>query len=472
MKKKELLSLTVNNTNKRFCPIISRKDDAITFAVDEGLPKPKNYLKEFKDEWRGEKLVHYFLRKKQIPQELYNVVASSITDDILGMDSDVLYQCFITCYAEHRPLVLSPDVIWLIINQTLANHINANAEKWRHKIVDHDSYMDLIVKTEKDILTDKVDWEPLLEGFYTQIQDYTKGDIATTMRCDFSTTGANERIASIATLMNATKSYFHFHITHMICGIPSITLTGTTEDWIAVKEKAVILKIFDLNWWYEWLEPILQEFIEASQGKANQQFWHSTVLTSKDDETNLHRGGCIPNFMPIDGWFLALFPFKEGEKMDLTKSYVDSSGESENVRVDFNFIKMFPDGNMIETPMELWAGILGVTEGTDYALKPQIGWFVRKANQRAESLSRLRKQQEHRGIKLHIDTVPEILKELKSVGKLELFFTHHVVIPDWMDEMEIEELEIHGEILEEEIKSLKKRFSKTKLIINYRTDSR
>jgi len=470
MKKKELLSLTVNNTNKRFCPIINRKDGTITFAVDEGLPKPQKYLKD-KDKERGEGLIHFFLDDKQIPQELYNVVASSVTDDILGMDSDVLYQCFITCYAEHRPLVLSPDVIWLIINQTLANHINANAEKWRHKIVDHDSYMDLIVQTDKDILTEKVDWEPLLEDFYTQIKDYTKGDIASTMRCDFSTTKANERIASIATLMNATKSYFHFHIVQMICGIPYITLTGTTEDWIAVREKTAILKNFDLSWWYEWLCPILQEFIDASQGKANQQFWQSAVLTAKDDETTFDRGGCIPSDTSIDGWFLALFPFKEGEKMDLTKSYADSSGESENVRADFNFIKMFPDGSMIETPMELWAGILGVTEGIDYALKPQIGWFVRKANQKAESLSRLRMQQKHRGIVLHIDTVPEILKELESIKKLELYFTHHVAIPDWMDAIDIENLEIHGEVSEEEIKSLKRRFSKTKLTINYRTDT-
>jgi len=40
-----------------------------------------------------------------------------------------------------------------------------------------------------------------------------------------------------------------------------------------------------------------------------------------------------------------------------------------------------------------------------------------------------------------------------------------------MDAIDIEELEIHGEISEEEIKSLKKRFSKTKLTINYRTDT-
>ena len=34
-------------------------------------------------------------------------------------------------YASHRPFVLSPDMIWLLISQGFSHHINADPEKYR-----------------------------------------------------------------------------------------------------------------------------------------------------------------------------------------------------------------------------------------------------------------------------------------------------------------------------------------------------
>ncbi len=41
-------------------------------------------------------------------------------------------------FTSHRPLTLSPDIIWLTITQGLAIHINENAERLRHRFVSHD----------------------------------------------------------------------------------------------------------------------------------------------------------------------------------------------------------------------------------------------------------------------------------------------------------------------------------------------
>ena len=40
-----------------------------------------------------------------------------------------------SAYAEHRPLVLSPDMFWLLVAQGFANHVNLNAEAMRHHFV-------------------------------------------------------------------------------------------------------------------------------------------------------------------------------------------------------------------------------------------------------------------------------------------------------------------------------------------------
>ena len=41
-------------------------------------------------------------------------------------------------YAQHYPLVLSPDAIWMCITQGLSQHINTNAEKLRNMFVEHE----------------------------------------------------------------------------------------------------------------------------------------------------------------------------------------------------------------------------------------------------------------------------------------------------------------------------------------------
>ncbi len=40
-------------------------------------------------------------------------------------------------FSEHRPLILSPDVVWLTIAQGFAQHVNANAETLRRRFVRH-----------------------------------------------------------------------------------------------------------------------------------------------------------------------------------------------------------------------------------------------------------------------------------------------------------------------------------------------
>jgi hypothetical protein len=40
-------------------------------------------------------------------------------------------------FMDHRPLRLSPDAIWLLICQGVANHISASAEELRNRFVRH-----------------------------------------------------------------------------------------------------------------------------------------------------------------------------------------------------------------------------------------------------------------------------------------------------------------------------------------------
>lgn len=393
MKQKDIIALAAKETSAiRECPILEQCGGKITFSVDEGLEKPSYHLEEMS----GEDVTKRILWSEQIDESLHNVVSCSFAGKKLSWErSDVLFGCFLQCYAEHRPIVLSPDMIWLVINQQLAKHIADNAEKFRDIIVSHEGKLEITIESSTDILTEDTDWTAILEGFYEQIDSKTMDGIAEDFVADFSTTGTDERIASIATLMKGVESYFKYTVHHLICGIPSVTLTGTPEDWKKLLKKCDILNKFGLSTWYHWISPILSEFIRAAEGHPHLDFWKSIVQEAHEEDFCLDRG-CIPDFHDINGWCVALFlKDKDGERTSFSKVSNDTRMESEVTRVSFKYVREYPDGSKETFPMELWSGMVGVSEDKKtYALTPQIGWFVRKSDEKAESLARLREANE------------------------------------------------------------------------------
>ena len=97
-------------------------------------------------------------------------------------------------YAEHRPFVLSPDMIWMLIAQGFSHHINSDPEKYRDRMVDFSDKLSLVVESDQPL--DSAEWEVLIPQFAEEICNNTKGTIAETMMADFSTTTQYEQIAS------------------------------------------------------------------------------------------------------------------------------------------------------------------------------------------------------------------------------------------------------------------------------------
>ena len=453
MKQKDIIALAAKETSAiRECPILEQCGGKITFSVDEGLKKPSYHLEVMS----GKDVVKNILWSEQIDETLHNVVSSSLAGKKLSWErSDVLFGCFLQCYAEHRPIVLSPDMIWLVINQQLAKHIANNAEKFRSLIVSHEGKLEITIESDTDILTEDTDWSKILEGFYSQIDSKTIDSIAKDFVADFSTTGADERIASVVTLMKGVESYFKYTVHNLICGIPSVTLTGTPEDWKKLLKKCDILKKFGLSTWYQWINPVLTEFIRAAEGHPHLAFWKNTVQSGRDEDFS-QGGGCIPDSHVVDGWCVALFLYDEDDEiLSFTKAYSDASMANEMTRVNFNYEREYLDGNKETFPMELWSGMVGVSEDKKtYALTPQIGWFVRKSNEQAESLDRLRQANEQNALNLEVDEVPAELNSLETIKSLALKFRGEVSIPDWLLTKNIQYLEICGKVSKEEKKRL------------------
>ena len=348
-----------------------------TFEVDKGLSAPKQTILMYDDQEVAKKIVDVI----QIPQELHRVVKTSFEGQRLSyMGQDNFFKCIVQAYADHRSLVLSPDMVWLIISQGFSRYVNAHSEEMRDLLVSHEGKMELVVNSDNNILLPSGDWKRLLNDFSACVAANTKGELADLMTANFTTTGITERIASQISLMEVVKEYFHYSNIAGICGIPSIELKGTPRDWEKVLEKTKRLEKYGVDKWIVRLVPILKEFVEASKGNPNQKFWRDIVKKLPVDELTTQRS-CLPNASKttsLDGWFLKFFPNSEGE----TRESVlwNSDMPEEMVRVGFEQILTDPaSGEVVMTiPMELWAGFVGIEENaTTRALTPKIGWLAR-----------------------------------------------------------------------------------------------
>jgi hypothetical protein len=314
------------------------------------------------------------------PQILANSFANE--DHLYDIGEDVVFKMLLNAWCQHRPVVLTPDAIWLIICQQFSHIVNANPDDYRDVLVNHEGKKELQVRSN-DLFSEEADWEGLLRGFTEEIGKYTNNDLATTLVADFTTTGMDERIASEVTLMDVVKPYFEYTAIYAVCGIPSITLTGTPDDWRNVLNKTRALETFGLGWWTKDLVPILKEFVKAAEGRPDYWFWKDIVNTTRPRTIQGPTcGKNQPELTMFDGWFLKFFPYdNKGEtpqEVDITQTMLP-----ETVVVPFKYQVVTLDGAVIqETAMELVAGIVGVLEDPqDYTLTPKIGWFVRTADQ-------------------------------------------------------------------------------------------
>ena len=369
--------------SSQIAPIIKQKrakknqPKSITFKVDENL---KALEKKVVAHYDGRLAAQYLLGQDGVKVEDQHVVALSFADaqNLRIVVKDAFYQCMVKAYVEHKSVTLSPDMMWLLISQGFARYVNAHSEELRSQLVYHEGKQDLMVMTKDDLLSGKADWGKLLNDFSKEIERHTKGEVAKTIAADFSTTTPVERIASQITLMESMKSYFNYLAVRIGCGIPSVTLQGTPDDWRAVLSKTQKLGQYGLSEWTQTLEPILNEFIKTAEGNPNQRFWQEMVKKQRVDEFASARPCSADKPTELDGWILKFFPTEDGYTLDRVP--YTKSMPAEFVRVEFKYRVIDPitGATLSETPMELMSGFIGALDDEkNNMLTPQIGWLVR-----------------------------------------------------------------------------------------------
>ena len=141
--------------------ITNRTKGSITFVVDEHLAPFNEEFPMENARSKGAKAPWHIFHEEGMPDETQKIIAKSFGDEdwfYVFKGKDVFFQTMVRAYAEHRPLVLSPDMVWLLISQGFARYVNAHSEELRDQIVSHTEKMDLVIETNEDLLHGNPDW--------------------------------------------------------------------------------------------------------------------------------------------------------------------------------------------------------------------------------------------------------------------------------------------------------------------------
>lgn len=275
-------------------------------------------------------------------------------------------------FAEHRPLVLSPDAIWLTIARGIAQHVKLHAEELRQLLVSHEGKKRLEVAIDGSMPTDAQSWVHIVELFAKQIGD-------TTFECDFSTSTDVERVAGRVALMDAYSPYYSFWLV-CVCGIPSITLTGTPDDWRKIRARVDDLSVLGLGKWVRSLAPIMDEFVNAASGTARPEFWQR-IYNPVDAY-----GGEI-----VTGWITRFYPYLKGIGADDNPNpMLDLRLSEPRDRTDVGIRTTSVPATLCRARIDvrdfrtnrvvaLDAGLVGVAQDPDGALRPVAGWVLVEA---------------------------------------------------------------------------------------------
>jgi hypothetical protein len=202
-----------------------------------------------------------------------------------------------TAFAEHRPLVLTPDALWLTIAQGVAQHVRLHANELRPRLVRHSGKETLTIEVMGPPPRDPAGIEAMVDTFRAALAERIGEGRARLFVCDFSTTTKVERVASEVVLMDAFSPYFDYRML-CVCGIPEVTLLGEPADYRAIRERIDVVCELDLGFWHPSLVRIADELVASAEGRPNRAFWRG-IYKPKE----------AYGWDTITGWIARLYPY-------------------------------------------------------------------------------------------------------------------------------------------------------------------
>ena len=231
--------------------------------------------------------------------ENLSIQASSFTESPnLYPSSSSFIRSAIEAWGRHAHLVLRPEDLWFTILVQLNFYMEQHAEELRDKFVSHQGQVLISIN--------KVISSSLVDLFRNEIQQRIHLPwLGEWISPGFSTSTEVDETTATVLMMGVAKAYFEYEGGE-VCGMPSVTLLGTREDWYRLLGKIDRLSEFgaEPTDYANRLRPILSRVagsFDTPNSRETRDFWDQMVQ-AKVMHSRLC--GVPPLSYTVSGWVL------------------------------------------------------------------------------------------------------------------------------------------------------------------------
>lgn len=342
-------------------PATRQSEGSITFAVDDVIP--------------AEKLLRTISGLASVSTRMgarAEACSHLGSNFVAGAEFHPLVAAVKLAWLDHRPLVLSPDILWVTIAQGIAQHIRINEPS------DVASGLQLsIVRPDFALDSAENHWDDVIDDLSLQLA-HSLPRLRNLMQPDFSTTSYLDRLAGDVALLEAVKPEIEMSL-RTACGIPEVTLEGDVEDWSRLEARLEDVSSLGLAWWTDKLKPLAEQWRRSAGGDIDREFWRGIYKT----KTN-----CILEQTPkeegMDGWVTRLFPYTSSpdafgvvrRNPMLNPGQYDAS-RGEDLPGGLSRVEVVVRTERGEDKLDLYGGFIGIEQVPETgALRARTGWSV------------------------------------------------------------------------------------------------
>ena len=161
---------------------------------------------------------------------------------MIEMTEHPVLTSYYLAFLDHYPIVLSPDILWMLILEGFSYHVRLNHKRLREKFVKNNQNKNKIIVTQEangdshinDVTSQR--WGDIFKGFIEQSKEKIDGTVLHLFTPYFSTTTDDIEYSSQIAIISIVSPFVKFIKSFRPkpacggCGFPYINLQGTLQD--------------------------------------------------------------------------------------------------------------------------------------------------------------------------------------------------------------------------------------------------
>ena len=357
--------------------------ESIDLEIEQDLKKPVEYLKTFGTKSIIENLFkksgRRILTNENEPSEILHYTLDTKEDLIFNYKKSSLIQGLVLSYKNHYPITITPDMIWILVLQGFSRFMEKYEDSVRDIFVNFEGKKELIVEiyNKTPYTATKEDWDGIMKEFVEKIGQHVGQETTDSLECNFSTTSQVAKVTSQVAIMSAMKQYFTYKAKFIGCGISTVTLEGSMQDWEKIKSKLEFLSTKGLEWYTKHLIPIIDKILESKNyynynGQLNEElieFWKGMVRVKGK--------GDLYDPLIINGWIVKFIPNLSKKTPEVYEEISEKQVPDQIISCPMELTWIISPEKKIDYKCSLFSGFYGMIQDKEtFNVRPVIGYAI------------------------------------------------------------------------------------------------